>query len=187
MINLPVSSTAAQRWHPAGDAGWIGFAFGTTAILSGTGALQANGLCLDTWYLFSLGVLSYGVVWRVRSVATVVSRRAGHRDLQLGSGSKLSLGTKAAGIATAASLVWVGRWNGLHTLGSWRPLQFLAAISYSLYLIHGIVGWRVMSVGQRVTGTGLTWATLWFVVALAMQFSPRGCCTCGLSALQFDG
>ena len=146
--------------------GWIGCAFGATAILSGTGALQANGLCLDTWYLFSLGVLSYGVVcarvpWQLW-LAVVLGIAIFNWDPE-----QVEPAQKAAGIATAASLVWVGRWNGLHTLGSWRPLQFLAAISYSLYLIHGIVGWRVMSVGQRVTGTGLTWATLWFVVALA--------------------
>ncbi len=46
-------------------------------------------------------------------------------------------------------------------------MQFLGRISYSLYLIHGVVGYRTLSVGERLTGDGPAAAMGWLVVALA--------------------
>jgi len=37
-----------------------------------------------------------------------------------------------------------------------RPLQFLGAISYSLYLYHASVAWRVVSLVQHFAGMSLT-------------------------------
>jgi peptidoglycan/LPS O-acetylase OafA/YrhL len=39
------------------------------------------------------------------------------------------------------------RWGRLLAV---RPLQFLGAISYSLYLYHGSVGWRFVSLMQKL-------------------------------------
>jgi peptidoglycan/LPS O-acetylase OafA/YrhL len=42
----------------------------------------------------------------------------------------------------------------LDKLSSWLKnsiIQFLGRISYSLFLIHGTVGWRILSVGDRLT------------------------------------
>lgn len=35
-------------------------------------------------------------------------------------------------------MAWLSEW----------PFQFLGRISYSLYLIHGMIGWRMMSVAD---------------------------------------
>ncbi len=53
---------AASGGLAAVDRSWVIVLFAVTGALSGTGRFQAHGLCLDTWYLFCLGVLSYGVL-----------------------------------------------------------------------------------------------------------------------------
>ncbi|MCA9149926.1 MAG: acyltransferase [Planctomycetales bacterium] len=153
---------------------WVISTFAVPAVLSGSGAFQANGLCLDTWYLFALGLLSYGVVfarvpwqlWAAVACGIVVF----NWDTE-----QVEPAHKLMGIATSLSLIVAGRLGQLPRWGNWRPLQFFGAISYSLYLVHGIVGWRVLSVGERITGQQPLGAWLWFMLALTTATLAAWC------------
>jgi peptidoglycan/LPS O-acetylase OafA/YrhL len=106
-----------------------------------------HGLALDRWFQFFLGVLTWRVVSR-RSPPVVLA------------GAWLALAVTV--LATGAPLLqllpiflsgWVllavrdARWGWVLTR---RPVQFLGAISYSMYLYHSSIGWRFVSLVQRL-------------------------------------
>jgi hypothetical protein len=125
--------------------------YGLPAILSAPGWYHVTGLCLDTWYMFALGVFArwwYGgevAFWLCGCVAACVAA---------------SLWTdptpyKWAALLTTASLWFTIQRRILTSWLGWGSLQYLGSISYSLYLMHGIIGWRVLSVRyNRMLWTG---------------------------------
>jgi peptidoglycan/LPS O-acetylase OafA/YrhL len=111
-----------------------------------------RGVALDRWHEFFIGALAWWVVagW-VRApilllawIATAVVHR--HPDA----------------VAETAIVVLVSLWC---ILSATRPafnrpfasgsLQFLGAFSYSLYLYHASIGWRVVSLVQRKVGMAI--------------------------------
>ncbi len=147
---------------------WVMLLFAMPTILSASGWFQYPGLCLDTWYLFGLGVLAYGVVfgqlpWQV--FAGVCLCVAGiNLDME-----QVEPAQKAMGLITAVSFVLIGLRGHLRDWGDVPALQFLGRISYSLYLIHGVVGYRLLSVGDRLTGANPWFAVGWFAAALCLS------------------
>jgi peptidoglycan/LPS O-acetylase OafA/YrhL len=69
--------------------------------------------------------------------------------------------------ATGALVLAVGLAGRLETWLSWRALQGLGAISYSLYLTHNPVTGALFRVGFRLTGRSPAWEAVWFVLATA--------------------
>lgn len=55
-------------------------------------------------------------------------------------------------LVTAMAVFIAGMRNRLADIFSSAPYQYLGKISYSLYLFHPIIGWRVISVGKRYLG-----------------------------------
>ena len=87
------------------------------------------------WYLFQLGVLGFwaasGVVKRhdfCVYLAVLIALTAWHPSF-----------TGSVGLATGLAIYLAATRGQLHRL-DWRPLQFLGKRSYSLYLIHPVVG-----------------------------------------------
>jgi peptidoglycan/LPS O-acetylase OafA/YrhL len=119
--------------------------------------LSVRGLFLPYWFYFALGA----------SVWWAVSGELSGRWL-LGGGIVLGVffgvdwsrqsfdfGPLAAGICGLA--IWTG--GRRQRLARWwrsRVLQYLGTVSYSLYLVHPIVGWRTVSVIKRLVGPGLS-------------------------------
>lgn len=87
------------------------------------------------WYLFQLGVLAY---WGASGVVAV-------RDFWLYLAALVALTawhpsfTGAIGLTTGAAIFLAAKYGRLYAL-NFRPLQFLGKRSYSLYLIHPVVG-----------------------------------------------
>jgi peptidoglycan/LPS O-acetylase OafA/YrhL len=106
-----------------------------------------DGLFIDRWYQFFIGTLTYYAIsergrlkmlylaWAAVAVALVSTSSS---PLQL-----LPIIVSAWLLLAAHDARW-GR------LLSTRPLQFLGAISYSLYLYHASVGWRFVSLMQKL-------------------------------------
>jgi len=109
--------------------------------------LAPHGLFIDRWYQFFIGTLTYFAIseagrlkmlflaWVTLAVVLVSTSAS---LLQL-----LPIVVSAWLVLAARDLRW-GR------LLSARPLQFLGAISYSLYLYHASVGWRFISLAQKL-------------------------------------
>jgi peptidoglycan/LPS O-acetylase OafA/YrhL len=55
----------------------------------------------------------------------------------------------AVALATTLAIFVAGRCNRLHVWLNWRPLQYLARISYSLYLIHFPICHLIISAGWK--------------------------------------
>jgi peptidoglycan/LPS O-acetylase OafA/YrhL len=66
-------------------------------------------------------------------------------------------------VAILAAGVW---WPHVMRSLTARPIQWLGRISYSLYLVHPLIGERLQNVGRRICGERLGWLWAWLIVAL---------------------
>lgn len=138
--------------------------------------LPVHGIALERWFQFFLGALTYWVVSRklgpsylvgawISIVGALIVSRAGV--------------TQLLPVVVSVGIFLLGRRDLLDAVLTNRPLQFLGRISYSLYLIHGPIGWRWIALLERVLGPrfGLVWAWAAFASACAI--------TIGASALMW--
>jgi peptidoglycan/LPS O-acetylase OafA/YrhL len=136
--------------------------------LVGLEPFHVHGLFVDRWHLFLTGVL----VWRA-----VVRRGEGSGVHVAAAALQVTLvgvmGLVRADVqlhvaaATGALVLAVGLAGRLETWLSWRALQGLGAISYSLYLTHNTVTGALFRVGFRLTGRSPAWEAVWLVLATA--------------------
>jgi peptidoglycan/LPS O-acetylase OafA/YrhL len=129
--------------------------------------LPIPGIALERWFQFFLGVLTY---W-------VFSGRISMLPLALAYGAVIGavIGWRAAPIQilpvlVSAVIVAVGRRGRLDSFLGNRPLQFLGRTSYSFYLLHGPIGYRWISLLQKIVGPsfGIAWAWFAFISAIAI-------------------
>lgn len=106
---------------------------------------------LASWSLE--GKIAHGWFWLFATV--MVASLAVHWKLDI-----------AVALLTGLSIYTVGRAGHLHNWLSWRPLQYLGRISYSLYLIHYPVSCLVTTLGYHLTGDAPLPAALWLTAAL---------------------
>ena len=112
-----------------------------------------HGLALDRWYEFFTGVIAWWVVSGVLPLATLFAAWgvnavfARHTD-------SLTEGILVVLVSTICLLS--ARYPSFDSRFKVRALQFLGAISYSLYLYHASVSWRVVSLVQHFAGNSLT-------------------------------
>jgi len=124
------------------------------------------GLFIDLWYLFLLGVFAYlainNNVARWVLIAAVLAL--------LFSASLIAF----IGVTTALLFLYAGLGNGLNNWLSWRWVQFLGLISYSLYLSHDVVGAYLRDTGLHLANKYLGFNQPLFVsmwVLFCMFFS----------------
>jgi peptidoglycan/LPS O-acetylase OafA/YrhL len=112
--------------------------------------LPLGGLFLDEWYSFFLGYLLYLVLYR------------NERELEYFFYFYLALMVTllffkwnlavAISLATVFIIYFVGKLNHLYDWLSNDLLQYFGRISYSLYLLHVLIGSRVINIGYRFIG-----------------------------------
>lgn len=126
--------------------------------------LETPGWCLPFWFLFFLGAqmrwLHNGAVrWREAAPGLALVAVLGIPAEPAESAAI------AAGLAT---VFWHRRLAGI---GSFRPLLFLGVLSYSIYLIHPIVGGRFVELLRRLVGGEFTTAgsVLVFLAGIALS------------------
>jgi peptidoglycan/LPS O-acetylase OafA/YrhL len=122
-------------------------------------------LFLPHWYLFVLGCLTYWCDFRRWSGWALVAFSLAIA----GCGAFTGQLAPFAGLATAGLLFASARVPGLAWLFSGRVLQYLGRTSYSLYLVHFTVGYRVLNAGQRLTGDSRPAALGWFALSLLLS------------------
>jgi peptidoglycan/LPS O-acetylase OafA/YrhL len=143
-----------------------GIVFGLPAIYSLlvlAGTLPApRGSCFGSWCLFLAGVLAQRhttgqlrTAWLVAFLGSLLAIAVVGNDL------------RPAVAATVAGSIAIGHRRELLTRWLAGPVvQYLGKISYSLYLIHPIVGQHLPNLGYRLTGGGAIWVAIWGCLGL---------------------
>jgi peptidoglycan/LPS O-acetylase OafA/YrhL len=76
-----------------------------------------------------------------------------------------------AGIVFGMFVFFLLQWKNLDSFLCGRIFQYLGAISYTLYLVHPDIGWKVISVGQQVFGGEMSSIATLFVFLSAVLLS----------------
>jgi peptidoglycan/LPS O-acetylase OafA/YrhL len=120
---------------------------------------ESSGLFLPYWYMFFCGVLlerSVGRAWLLFFFLGVVALVTGVMQDVHGLMVVVTGGVIYGAIVFDKMERWLGQ--------GW--VQYLGRISYSLYLVHLIVGTRILNLGYREQGTG-GMTLIWFGLAIA--------------------
>jgi peptidoglycan/LPS O-acetylase OafA/YrhL len=136
------------------------------SVLTGFHYLECPGqdtFFIEYWYAFFLGAMIWwtldGVtapVWLWGYAACLALALAGHWSIR-----------PATVLATGVVIYGVARAKHLHDWSGGPVLQFFGMISYSLYLLHTVIGSRLMNLGKRLTHDSVPAAVMWLVFAFA--------------------
>jgi peptidoglycan/LPS O-acetylase OafA/YrhL len=131
-------------------------------------------LFIDRWFQYFLGVLAWAAVTRRIRVRTFLGAWLAVLAVVAASSAPpyRILATYAA-LITSALLVWAGVSGRISMILAGRVAQFLGKISYSLYLLHLVVGWRFVSLCKRLLGAQFspTQATLVLLAGMALSIA----------------
>jgi peptidoglycan/LPS O-acetylase OafA/YrhL len=105
------------------------------------------GVALDRWFQFFVGVLTYYAVTVPGQLRLLYAGWATVVAMVLASGAHA---VQLLVIPVSAWLVLSQRDVRWGAIFATRPLRFLGLISYSLYLYHSSIGWRFVSLAQRL-------------------------------------
>jgi peptidoglycan/LPS O-acetylase OafA/YrhL len=114
----------------------------------------ATGLFISNWHYFLMGILvSQAVRRKAYSTCILFAWLIIEVVFQMGMEVKPYA---LAGIATTLSIFLMWKLNALNTLFTGKPLTYLGTISYTLYLVHPDIGWKVISFGKLLLGNDIT-------------------------------
>lgn len=116
-----------------------------------------------SWYMFCTGALLYwwhrgSLSWHIFAFVTLAIAASLLWRFSL---------YKLATVCAVLTIVFVSSQGKTNAWLGGALVAFFARISYSLYLIHGTIGWRVLSLGERLTGKELCYSLMWLVLAIA--------------------
>ena len=135
---------------------------------------------LPHWYMFSLGAVAWwaldGRVHRAWFWACAGAVLALMFTVQFGRVEPVQFDhhefdRTATALCTAVSIFLVGSMGKLESLWRSRVLQFFGRISYSLYLVHAVVGGKAIKLGARYIGTSPASAVVLFFFGLGVSIA----------------
>ena len=141
--------------------------YALSLVLNGRGASTASGVGNSAWfptlwYGFYLGAVTCWVVRKRISERVWVC----HFSV-LGVLVVLMRDEWGAVVLATSGLLWFAhRRHGLHSWLRQPAFQYLGGISYSLYLLHTVIGGRIENWGFRLTQENATAALAWVGAAL---------------------
>ena len=169
LVGTLVLARAARKLWGGAAASTLMFAVAVSAfsasVLIFFGPLRVpDGVFLDRWFQFFLGVLAMKCV----AIGRVTPAFAAAWMLVI-LGASLSDGHSEIGYTTALVSLLLVTAGLMGKMGVWlsgQTIQFLGKISYSLYLLHSLVGWRLIKLLAIWNGSPLTPMRAWVVFAL---------------------
>ncbi len=113
-----------------------------------------KGLFVSNWHYFLMGVLASHVVQGLRYSSSVLIIW-----LLIEIMFQLLIGVKAyavAGVCSSALMYMMWKLGVLDRLFCYKPILYLGTISYTLYLLHPDIGWKVISFGKLLLGGSIS-------------------------------
>jgi len=133
------------------------------ALSTGWAAEFMSGLFITDWFLFFLGVsVAWALTGQVRPLWAW--SLIGITALTAVRGPPLET---IVGVVTAAAILALGQLGRLRDTCNWRWIQYLARISYSLYLVHPLLGHRILELLLRNTPPGEVPSPFWSVIGFS--------------------
>lgn len=131
--------------------------------------IPLTGLFISSWHYFLMGVLVCNAIRKLSSANVVL-----FIWLALEIAFQSNVFVKAysiAGIISCAAIYVLWRRDLLNTFLTSAPFQFLGKISYTLYLLHPDIGWKVISVGKSLLNNDVTpiMAGLLFILGIGVS------------------
>jgi peptidoglycan/LPS O-acetylase OafA/YrhL len=145
-LALILLTWGAQALHLSRTAFLSGFlALFTLSVLDNAGLVSSpRGFMLPYWWAFALGAITYWTLqgdrkrWlMIAFVILAASSFAKHGEWCL------TAAVTAGALLVAGQIGAMGKWL------SSAPFQFMGRISYSLYLLHPLIGWSAQSLALR--------------------------------------
>ena len=172
--NLMSRKRVAGRSHR--EPLWLSFGLGCVSLVW-IHLVDNNVWFIQYWHYFALGTLCWAAIhfpefkelffWFLGLTAlsmALLPLSPLMPDLVMGD-PNVSAPAMLISILLSGFIYIVGVQGNLATMWNWKPLQYVAGISYSLYLVHFPVVFIVMSVGYKLTRDNPYFALLWFGMA----------------------
>ena len=114
----------------------------------------ARGLFISNWHYFLMGVLvSQAIRGKAYGIYTLFAWLLIEATFQ----TTIKIKPYAlAGIVTTLSIFFMWKLNLLNTFFTGKTLTYLGTISYTLYLVHPDIGWKIISFGKLFMGNDIT-------------------------------
>jgi peptidoglycan/LPS O-acetylase OafA/YrhL len=160
--HLPTTAQS-PRWSSVFAGGLFLLSLWIRFIVPGS---APHGLFIDRWYQFFIGTLTYFAVSEPGRLKALYLAWAALAVVLVSTSASLM---QLLPIVVSAWIVFEARHVRWGRLLSSRPVQFLGAISYSLYLYHSSVGWRFVSLMQKLIPGG--WSS---AMAIAVYLAGIG-------------
>lgn len=129
-----------------------------------------RGSCLPTWHAFLIGVFAY---WAVRKRIPAVWFYI-LAAILLGGGIIHQTSFTIAAVVVAGWFLFLGKRGSLENTMNWQWLQWLGAISYSLYLIHNPVSGIAFRITSKVGLTSAAGEALATIITLGACIAAAG-------------
>jgi peptidoglycan/LPS O-acetylase OafA/YrhL len=166
--HLPTTAQSPQ-WSFVFAGGLFLLSLSVRFIVPGS---APHGLFIDRWYQFFIGTLTYSALSDPGRLKALYLAWAAMAMILVSTSASLM---QLLPIGVSAWIVFEARHVRWGRLLSSRPVQFLGAISYSLYLYHASVGWRFVSLMQRLIpgrwSSGTAIAVFLAGIAVSILFS----------------
>lgn len=117
-------------------------------------SVSIPGLFISSWHYFLMGVLVSNVI-RKSPYSTSILTLWLFIELFF----QISITIKAysiAGVVVTLLIYALWKQKKLNSVFTRKEFQFLGAISYTLYLVHPDIGWKVISVGKLLIGNNMS-------------------------------
>lgn len=149
-----LSRQVAWKTYPLHLIALLGVGIYSVTLDYNVTSISIPGLFLSNWHYFLMGVLLGNIIRKLPySTYIFISWVLFEIVFQLG----ISIKPYAVvGVFSSVLIFLLWRKNLLDTALTGKWLQYLGKISYTLYLIHPDIGWKVISFGRLLLGEHMT-------------------------------
>jgi peptidoglycan/LPS O-acetylase OafA/YrhL len=160
-----VGDRLPARWRARLPGVFFAAMFCVSLAVRYSGVHLVPGLAIDRWFQFFLGVLTWWVVSGTVSLRVLAGALGA---VVLSVVAWRAEAVQLLPVLVVATVVITALRGRLDSFLGGRTLQFLGRISYSIYLFHLPITWRLIALFEGVYGGRMGWPLAWAVFLAGM-------------------